>query len=325
MKPTDFWKNFRLGEELGIAGTFIYNGLRRFHELKKLDHEDELFEVFYALSIGIERLLKIAIVLLEHNDGMDQVTFEQSLVTHDHSILYDRVKKGSGMTLGVPHKALLSLLSRFYREGRYDRFSLQSAFTHNKERNALLDFLEIQLKAEFKDRDSIFGNFNDERYRKYIRGLVLKIAQGLFKIIDRKAHELNIYTYELRHGSKAFTVFHGDADIPAEDVLWKELLIFLMNTKETSGYLKFIRGIEPLGFDPALVGDYLDCFQSDSAKSEVMDELETLYEDVKNKKERLQMLRIIGSPDVCFPEDDQESEGADDFDRQSESQEGSED
>jgi hypothetical protein len=28
-------------------------------------------------------------------------------------------------------------------------------------------------------------------------------------------------------------------------VIWKELLIFLMNTEETSGYLKFLRGIEP--------------------------------------------------------------------------------
>ena len=33
MNASDLWKNFRLGEELQIAGTFIYNGLRRFHEL----------------------------------------------------------------------------------------------------------------------------------------------------------------------------------------------------------------------------------------------------------------------------------------------------
>jgi outer membrane receptor protein involved in Fe transport len=43
MKHTEFWKNFRLGEELSVSGAFIYNGLRRFHELKKLDHTDDLF------------------------------------------------------------------------------------------------------------------------------------------------------------------------------------------------------------------------------------------------------------------------------------------
>jgi hypothetical protein len=31
MKPTEFWKNFRLEEELSVSGTFIYNGLKRFH------------------------------------------------------------------------------------------------------------------------------------------------------------------------------------------------------------------------------------------------------------------------------------------------------
>jgi hypothetical protein len=44
MNATDFWKNFRLGEEIHISGTFIYNGLRRFHEMSKLDIDDELFE-----------------------------------------------------------------------------------------------------------------------------------------------------------------------------------------------------------------------------------------------------------------------------------------
>jgi hypothetical protein len=97
-----------------------------------------------------------------------------------------------------------------------------------------------------------------------------------------------LYTYELRHGSKAQTVFLGEADIPAENVLWKELLVFFMNTKETSGYLEFLRGIPPLDFDPALVDEYLDCFQSDAAKSLVMDELEHYYEELSDKGERLQ-------------------------------------
>ncbi|VWC55450.1 hypothetical protein BLA9940_02310 [Burkholderia aenigmatica] len=52
MNPSEFWKNFRLGEEVHIAGTFIYNGLRRFHELRRLDFADELFECLYNLSVA---------------------------------------------------------------------------------------------------------------------------------------------------------------------------------------------------------------------------------------------------------------------------------
>ena len=79
-----------------------------------------------------------------------------------------------------------------------------------------------------------------------------------------------------------------------------------MNTKGTSGYLKFLREIKPLNFDPGLVGDYLDCFQSGSARAEVADELETLYEDVPDKKERLDMMCVIGAPNVDFDDGDEE-------------------
>ena len=79
MTPSEYWKNFRLGEEIHISGAFIYNGLRQFHELKSLDIADELFEFLYELSVGLERLLKIAVVLYEHTDTVDQDELERSL------------------------------------------------------------------------------------------------------------------------------------------------------------------------------------------------------------------------------------------------------
>jgi len=83
-----------------------------------------------------------------------------------------------------------------------------------------------------------------------------------------------------------------------------------MNTKETSGYLKFLRGIEPRSFDPGLVGDYLDCFQSDSARSQVVDELEHLYsEEVGNAKERLKMMGAIAAPGIHFGEEEDMFDG----------------
>src|SRR3546814_13831357 len=75
-----------------------------------------------------------------------------------------------------------------------------------------------------------------------------------------------------------------------------------MNTKETSGYLNFLRGIEPLNFDPELVEDYLDCFQSYSARTQAADEMATLYEDVPDAGERLSLIGVIGSPNVNFPD-----------------------
>ncbi|HPV20642.1 MAG TPA: hypothetical protein PK102_03300, partial [bacterium] len=76
MNSSLFWKNFNLGKELEISGAFIYNGLYRLHEIQTLYYDEEIFEVFYNLSVGLERLLKIAIILIEHDENMDQEKFE---------------------------------------------------------------------------------------------------------------------------------------------------------------------------------------------------------------------------------------------------------
>jgi len=314
MKKSEFWMNFRLGEELDVSGTFIYNGLRRFHELRNLDYSADLFEVLYQLSVGIERLMKIAIILLEHDDANDLDAFERSLSTHNHQALLTRIQKHVDLKLSNSDNAFLHLLTRFYENLRYDRFSLKSPLTLGKEKHALLDFLEGHLQVRFEDRNSIFGHQNTNQYKKFIRKVVVKIASGLYGLIEERTRSLNLYTYELRSGSKAETVFLGKANIPNEDILWKELLVFFMNTQETSGYLNFLRDIEPLPFDPGLVEDYLDCFQSDSTRAQVVDEMETLYEEVPERGERLRLISVIGSPNVHFPEDDTEDATEDDSD-----------
>lgn len=315
MNRSELWKNFRLGEELDVSGTFIYNGLRRFHELRKLDYSADLFEVLYQLSVGIERLMKIAIVLLEHDDANDQDAFEKSLSTHNHQALLARIQKHVDLKFSNSDNAFLHLLTKFYENLRYDRFSLKSPLALGKEKHELFDFLEGHLQVKFEDRNSIFGHQNTDQYKKFIRKIVIKIAGGLYGIIEKRTRSLGLYTYELRGGSKAGTVFLGEANIPTEDVLWKELLVFFMNTKETSGYLSFLRGIEPLPFDPGLVEDYLDCFQSGSVRAQVVDEMETLYDDVLDQGERLRLIGVIGSPNVYFPEDEDDEAFEDESDR----------
>lgn len=309
MKPTEIWKNFKLGEEISVSGAFIYNGMRRFHEMRNLDFTDEVFEVLYNLSVGFERLLKIAVVLLEHNDAVDQDELEKSLITHSHLDLLGRIKKHVPISLAPLHNDFLGLLGTFYKSLRYDRFILSSAYDSEREIEALCDFLRKYLNIDIPRNFLLFGTANEDRYRRFIRRTVLKISRTLYEVIEIRARALNLYTYELRNGSKAETVFLREIDISDEDVLWKELLVFLMNTKSTSGYLDFLRGIAPLDFDPELVGDYLDCFQSDASKAFVMDELETLYEDMEERKgERLELMRVIASPNIYFDSSEDEPE-----------------
>lgn len=311
MKPTDFWKSFRLGEEISVSGTFIYNGLRRYHEMRKLDFTDEIFEFLYDLSVGFERLLKIAVILFEHSKSADQEDLEKSLITHSHLDLLARLRKHVEINFGPPQIDLLSLLGKFYKSLRYDRFSLSSVYDAKKEREALCSLLRKHLEVEIPSSPSFIGTENEDRYRKFIRRTALKISRTIYAIIKARASEINLYTYELRHGSKSESVFLREVNISDEDILWKELLIFFMNTESTSGYLEFLRQIPPFDFDPALVGDYLECFQSDASKAFVMDELEHHYSELEgNAGERLELMGVIGSPNVYFdsPDDDVDEE-----------------
>lgn len=79
------WKNFELGTELQIAGSFLYNALYSFDRMKHFYFEEECFEFLYQSSVGVERLLKIMLILLEHDEYTDQDSFEKSLITHNQS------------------------------------------------------------------------------------------------------------------------------------------------------------------------------------------------------------------------------------------------
>lgn len=77
MRPDEYWKNFNLGTELDIAGRFLFNGLQAFHEMEHFAAEEDSFEFLYSVAVGIERLLKIAIILTEHDPAADQEAFEK--------------------------------------------------------------------------------------------------------------------------------------------------------------------------------------------------------------------------------------------------------
>ena len=301
------WKNFDLGEEVSVSGAFIYNGLRRFHEMETLERTDELFEFLYNLAVGFERILKVAVVLLEHDRTTNQVQFERSLITHDHLAILKRVRQFVELDLGAPHHELLSLLANFYKTLRYDRFTLSAHWDPSKEKTALRSFLQKHLEVPLGDHDSLFPTLNDARIRKHIGRVVGKIAGELYRAVRSRASALNLYTYELRHGSKAEKVFGGgECNFVSEDVLLKELLVFFMNTKATSGLMKFLKSIQPLDFDEALACDYLRCFQLVEATAYVIGELDALYADLDDPGARLELMSVVGNPNVLFDDEDEE-------------------
>ena len=307
MDRIDFWKNFKLGEELDISGRFIYNGLRYFHEMETLYHEGEIFEVLYNLSVGLERLLKVTVILIEHDDTTDQEEFEKSLITHSHLDLLKRVQKKCTLSIAGPHKEFMQMLSVFYKTHRYGRYGIAAMKAQGEEKSAFHEYLKKHLKIEVSDEPPVFITKNSERIKKFIGKIIGKITSELYEIIQQSAAKLNIYTYELRWDSKAAKIYlRKEYDFIREDVLWRELLLYLMNTNEKSGQLGFMKELDPLEFDPGLVVEYLQCFGSDEKKLSNMDELEELYQELANPGERLEAIRLIGDSSVYFEDEDED-------------------
>jgi hypothetical protein len=301
MDRGEVWKNFDLGTELDVSGAFIYNGLRCFHEMKSLDRPAEIFEFLYNVAVGLERLLKIAVILLEHDGTQDQRAFERSLITHNHLELVRRLKVHTKIAIAGPHNELLGLLGSFYKTLRYDRYVLSDSWNPDKEKAALWRFLEKHLEVTIEDAPSHLSSQNCDRFRKHIGRLVGRISGELYRIIREKATSINLYTFEVRADSKAAKVFHKqDCNFLNEDILWKELLIFFMNTKATSGLLTFLRSIEPLEFDEGCGADYLQCFQSEEGKQYVIGELEELYSELNDVRQRQQLIGALGTAASFF-------------------------
>ena len=95
----------------------------------------------------------------------------------------------------------------------------------------------------------------------------------------------------------------------------KELLIYLIKNRDKDGFMDFMRGFEPLDLDPAMIRDYLDNIIGGTVPQDLMDAVETLYEDIEDKeklKERLKALEDVGVSGIIFNGESDE-EDTDDF------------
>lgn len=310
MNKEQFWRNFCLNRELHVAGGFIYDGMRELRTLKSFGNADEVFQVVYPLAVGFERLLKIAIVLLEYKEGTDQEEFEKGLITHNHLELLRRVKTAATINLAPQHNEFLQILGKFYKSYRYDRFSIKSVFSSSSETEELLRLLRKHIPT-MQEKDEVFGENPScpDEVRVFLARVCQKISTSLYRIIEDAASAEHLYTYEIRYASKAYKVlFEESLDFLKEDLLWKEILIYLMNTPEETATLKFLREIQPLDFDAGMVSEYLECLGSDTKKIEHIDELNELYRQIDDPSERQDMMGVIGGGMYFFDESEIEED-----------------
>ncbi|RKR84814.1 hypothetical protein BDD43_5067 [Mucilaginibacter gracilis] len=294
-----FWKNWRLGTELQIAGTFLYNGLYAFDQMESFYHEAEVFEFLYNISVGLERLAKITVILLEHDIQTDQEDFEKKLITHDHFNLLNRIKAHKEITMGKSSTKFLQVIKDFYHSSRYNRYNKKSVYAENHEakfRRFLEEELDIKVKVEMIETTP-----NDQRIKNFIGKIISKITLQLYEIIRNECRRMNIYTYEVNYESKAFKIFiRKEFSFKDEHYLKKEILIHLLRKrKKGDGFQDFVKTIKPLPFETYNTNYYVQYLMNFHKHPIVLDELRSIAEDKPLKKERLEKVSLLGE-DVEF-------------------------
>lgn len=307
MTKIEWWKNFALGLELDASGTFIYNGIKRLDELESFRHPVDSFEILYDLSVGIERMLKVAIILLEHNESTDIEELEESLITHNTLCLVERIDKQHPLLLGNQHKEFLAILTKFYKSHRYGRFSFSSCMNLEKndspqidqEKSMLVEFIVKYLKLDVDLSSEFYPLFNNDRIKKFIGKIVRKVTNQLFSIISNEALKANIYTTEQRGDSKAIKIFLGfprdRLDFIDENIKKKEMLLFLMSDKAKGTHTEALKHVEPLDFDSSEVPNLMKSLIDDNEFFLYSDSVDELYEDVEDIKGRIEFMSIIDS------------------------------
>lgn len=296
--PSRFWKNFRLGTEVRLAGNFIYNGIYCFDQMEHFVFEEEIFEFLYNTSVGIERLQKIVLILIEEEEEISKEEFEKSLITHSHIDLQDRINKKRKIKLSKVHNRFLNLLTNFYKSIRYERYAISSVYIPNNDQKIFFEFIEKELNI--KILTNMLGcTPNERRIKKFMGKTIGKIVTSLYEIIEEESYKQNLGTKEIGITSKAFKIFiNKKFDFEDEKLIQKEVLIHLIQNKGSKAFQDYINGIDALkleGYDTNFYVNYLLDFHK---KTFVPSEVEYHYDERKDAKERINHLQILGDADV---------------------------
>lgn len=301
----EYWKNFNLGTELTISGSFIYNGIKAFDEMEIFYHEEEIFEFLYNISVGIERLEKVLIILSENdaNTGTDQ--FEEKLKTHNHIELFEWVVKNTGSQLPSIDKEFLHLLTNFYKNWRYDRYLSKEFAAAGKEKDALNAFIEKHRQITISNQ-FLNPTKNEYKTKKLIGEVIGRISNTLYELICKYADSKGLYTYEIQTHTKAYKIFlRKEYDFEMEDILWKETLLYCIQNSGTDKTLKFLsENIECLDFDPADIPSLICSLKNDILRQKHIEMLDSSYEEIEKKSERIEFMKAMTDLEYLSIDDD---------------------
>ena len=315
MLVDEIWdfKSINMGREVEIAGEFIYDSAKKTMSITGTNNQYELSIILYTGAVGIERLQKIYLCLMQQ-DPRDREAMPKSLMQHNHLELEKEISKYTMTQLPGNGRGLLGVFAEYYNNFRYANYvpgkhssGLRKLFiSFLKKQNGKFNFDEPYSLAQF------------EQFKRYYINELGKLATYYFDLIESKSREIGTYTYEIASFSNAARVFWSTQrrslyeQMIIEQNAIKELLVYIYKNKREVGVFKLLNEIESLEIDDELVNDYLADLVDGKINDFLIDYIVDAYEEIKDKKqrkERKELLALIGNRSVLFDLYDFEDNG----------------
>lgn len=310
-KIWDF-KSLNMGRELEIAGEFIYDSAKKTMSISGLNNTYEINIILYTGAVGIERLQKIYLCLVAQ-DPTDVSSMPKCLRQHNHIELQREVDKYTEKNVSKNAMSLLGVFADYYNNFRYANYN--PGQHENDLRKLFIGYLK-KLNGKFNFNEPCAAVQFEEFKRFYINELG-KLAVHFYLLIHDKAIELNTYTYEIDSVSRASRVFWiGQRRTLYKQMLLeqhavKELLLYIYK-KNRGGYVfRLLDDMEALDFDDSFVNEYLEDLYAGKVNDSLIDYVDDLYEGIEDKaqkKEREELLSLIGNCSILFDLDEDDED-----------------
>ena len=154
-----------------------------------------------------------------------------------------------------------------------------------------------------------------EEFKRFYINELGKLAVHFYLLIHDKAGELNTYTYEIDSLSRASRVFWTVQrrtlyeQMVLEQHATKELLLYIYKKNWGTGVFRLLDDMEAFDFDDSLVNEYLEDLCAGKVNDSLIDYVDDLHEDIEDeaqRKERKELLSLIGNCSVLFDLDDED-------------------
>ena len=197
-----------LNAELHSAGAFLYDACVEILQLEKdfFNYEQKLFNIFYKISVGIERFQKIIEVLNINPTSEEELKQkgDKLLLKHSHQGLGDKLEKNNNLLVSSGEKRLLQYLQIFYNEKRYGYYSFNN--TNEMTYKLLLEYTKLE-----NNNDVCYDSLNPAL--KILKENLSKLISLYVTDIEKISMTNHYFTTESESHTKWFALSHYKEDI----------------------------------------------------------------------------------------------------------------